>query len=403
MRVAFLALFAVVVGLITGMWIGGHPENLPSAVSDVFVESELVPDQSASDEAAGVISEKYWRETDPTEVQDSSIRGMVARLKKQYKDRFSHYFNADELTEFNESIQGSFSGVGMTVGQVEKKGLRVGFVFKRSPADDAGFEPGDVIVTVDGESIKGTTADLAVAKIKGPEGTEVTLGVRKDGKGKVKDFKLTREQIRVPITSNKVETVDGRKLGYVRLTTFSDGASISLRRAVDKAREKGAEGIVLDLRANGGGLLPEAVLTSSIFIPKGDVVVKTESRTEPTEVYRAVGGDIGDFPLTVLVNRDTASAAEILAAALQTDVDAPVVGTRTYGKGVFQQVINLESGGALDLTVGEFFTADGVSLAGKGLKPDVKAALDLDAEKDTQLDKAYEVLGDEIAAAGDGS
>jgi len=402
-RVAFLALFAVVVGLITGMWIGGHPENLPSAVSDVFVESELVPDQSASDEAAGVISEKYWRETDPTEVQDSSIRGMVARLKKQYKDRFSHYFNAEELTEFNESIQGSFSGVGMTVGQVEKKGLRVGFVFKRSPADDAGFEPGDVIVTVDGESIKGTTADLAVAKIKGPEGTEVTLGVRKDGKGKVKDFKLTREQIRVPITSNKVETVDGRKLGYVRLTTFSDGASISLRRAVDKAREKGAEGIVLDLRANGGGLLPEAVLTSSIFIPKGDVVVKTESRTEPTEVYRAVGGDIGDFPLTVLVNRDTASAAEILAAALQTDVDAPVVGTRTYGKGVFQQVINLESGGALDLTVGEFFTADGVSLAGKGLKPDVKAALDLDAEKDTQLDKAYEVLGDEIAAAGDGS
>ena len=403
MRIAFLALFAVVVGLVTGMWIGGHPENLPSAVSDIFVESELVPDQSASDEAAGVIAEKYWRDTDPTEVQDSSIRGMVARLKKQYKDRFSHYFDADQLAEFNESIQGSFSGVGMTVGQVEKEGLRVGFVFKRSPADDAGFEPGDVIVTVDGESIKGTTADLAVAKIKGPEGTDVTLGVRKNGKGKVKDFTLTREEIRVPITSNKVETVDGRKLGYVRLTTFSDGASVSLRRAVDKARENGAEGIVLDLRANGGGLLPEAVLTSSIFIPKGDVVVKTESRTEPTEVYRAVGDDIGDFPLTVLVNRDTASAAEILAAALQTDVEAPVVGTRTYGKGVFQQVINLDSGGALDLTVGEFFTADGVSLAGKGLKPDVKAPLDLDAKTDTQLNKAYEVLGDEIDAAGDGS
>jgi len=402
-RIAFLALFAVVVGLVTGMWIGGHPENLPSAVSDIFVESELVPDQSASDEAAGVIAEKYWRETDPTEVQDSSIRGMVARLKKQYKDRFSHYFDADQLAEFNESIQGSFSGVGMTVGQVEKEGLRVGFVFKRSPADDAGFEPGDVIVTVDGESIKGTTADLAVAKIKGPEGTDVTLGVRKNGKGKVKDFTLTREEIRVPITSNKVETVDGRKLGYVRLTTFSDGASVSLRRAVDKARENGAEGIVLDLRANGGGLLPEAVLTSSIFIPKGDVVVKTESRTEPTQVYRAVGDDIGDFPLTVLVNRDTASAAEILAAALQTDVEAPVVGTRTYGKGVFQQVINLDSGGALDLTVGEFFTADGVSLAGKGLKPDVRAPLDPEARTDTQLDRAYEVLGDEITAADDGS
>jgi carboxyl-terminal processing protease len=242
-----------------------------------------------------------------------------------------------------------------------------------------------------------------VAQNKGPEGTKVTLGVKKEGKGKPKDFTLTREEIKVPITSNKVKTVDGKKLGYVRLTTFSNGASVNLRRAVDKARENGAEGIVLDLRANGGGLLPEAVLTSSIFIPKDEVIVKTESRTEPTQVYKAVGNDIGDFPLTVLVNRDTASAAEILAAALQTDVDAPVVGTRTFGKGVFQQVINLDNGGALDLTVGEFFTADGVSLAGKGLKPDVKASLDLDSKTDTQLNKAYEVLGGEIDAAGDGS
>ncbi|MGK2931752.1 MAG: S41 family peptidase [Solirubrobacterales bacterium] len=404
MRVAFLALFAVVVGLITGMWIGGHPENLPDSVRDVFVESELVTEQSASDEAAGVIEDKYWRTTDAAEVQDSSIRGMVARLKKQYDDRFSHYFDAEELEDFNDSIQGSFSGVGMTVGgETSKAGLRIGFVFKRSPAADAGFEQGDVIVTVDGKSIKGESTDLVVADIKGPEGTEVTLGVRKNGKGEVKEFTLTREEIRVPITSNKVETVDGQKLGYVRLSTFSDGASVSVRRAVDKARENGAEGIVLDLRANGGGLLQEAVLTSSVFIPKGDVIVKTESRTQPTEVYRAIGGEIGDFPLTVLVNRDTASAAEILAAALQTDVDAPVVGTRTYGKGVFQQVINLDNGGALDLTVGEYFTADGVSLAGKGLQPDVKAPLDLDAKTDTQLDKAYEVLAGEIAAADDGS
>lgn len=392
-----------VIGLVTGMWIGGHPENLPAAVSDVFVESELVPDQSASDEAAGIIDAKYWRKTDATEVQDSSIRGMVDQLKKQYKDRFSHYFDADELTEFNESIDGAFSGVGMTVGEAGKEGLRIGFVFKRSPAADAGFQPGDVIVTVDGESIRGETADLAVARIKGPEGSEVTLGVKKGGEGALKDFTLTREEIRVPITSNRVKTVDGQKLGYVRLTSFTSGAGVSLRRAVDKARENGAEGIVIDLRANGGGLLPEAVLTSSIFLPEGDVVVKTVSRTQPTEVYKAIGDDIGPFPLTVLVDRDTASSAEILAAALQTGVKAPVVGTRTYGKGVFQQVIDLDSGGALDLTVGEFFTADGVSLAGKGLKPDVKAPLAPDARRDTQLDKAYEVLGDEIAAAGDGS
>ncbi|HTU14793.1 MAG TPA: S41 family peptidase [Solirubrobacterales bacterium] len=403
MRVAFLALFAVVIGMVTGLWIGGHPENLPTAVSDIFIESPAGPGVSPSDEAAEVIGRKYFRETDPDQVQDASIRGMVSKLRKQYKDRFSHYFDPKQLADFTDSIEGSFSGVGMTVGEAGKNGLRVGYVFKNSPADDAGIETGDVIVTVDGESIKGESADLTVAKIKGPEGTDVVLGIKKRGKGKTEELTLTREEIRVPITSNRVKDVDGQKLGYVRLTTFSNGASRALRRAVDKVREKGAEGLVLDLRANGGGLLPEAVLTSSIFVPKDEIVVETKSRTEKDETYRAVGGDIGDFPVTVLVNRDTASAAEILAAALQTNIDAPVVGTRTFGKGVFQQVINLDSGGALDLTVGEFFTADGVSLAGKGLKPDVVARLAPDAERDTQLDRAYEVLSGEIAASGDGS
>ncbi len=245
-------------------------------------------------------------------------------------------------------------------------------MFKRSPADRAGFESGDVIVSVDGESILGEPSDLVVARIKGPEGSEVTLGVRKGGKGRPESYTLTREEIRVPVTAGLVREVDGRRLGYVRFSTFSSGASVALRRAVERVLDKGAEGIVLDLRANGGGLLPEAVLTSSIFVPEGDVVVKTSSRTQGDETYLALGDDIDPPPMVVLVNRDTASAAEILAA-LQSNNDDPVVGTRTFGKGVFQQVLNLENGGALDLTVGEFLTADGVSLAGKGLKPEVQS------------------------------
>lgn len=398
MKNAFLALGAVVLALVTGMWIGGHPQNLPEGARDFFVDDVAVisAGSSTSDEAAAVIKQKYWRETDSVQVQDSSVRGMISRLRKQYKDRFSHYFDAKQLSQFNESIQGSFSGVGMTVGTESKKGLRVGYVFKKSPADEAGIKAGDVIVSVDGESIVGESADLTVARIKGPEGTDVTLGIKVAGKGKAEDFDLTRRQIRVPITSNKVEEVDGKKLGYVRLTTFSSGAGASLRRAVDNALKKGAEGIVLDLRANGGGLLPEAVLTSSVFLDKGKVVVSTKSRTEPDTIYKAVGGNIDPTPMAVLVNRDTASAAEILAGALQSVNDVPIVGTRSYGKGVFQQVINLDSGGALDLTVGEFFTADGVSLAGKGLKPDVEVPLPLDAKRDVQLDRAYGVVAGEV-------
>lgn len=399
---AFVALGALALALFLGIWIGGHPDNLPGPFQNALIETELGPAESAGDQAAGVIERKYFRPTDPGEVTNSSIRGMVARLRNQYDDRFSHYFDPDQLQQFNESIDGSFSGVGMSVGEVGKRGLRVGFVFKGSPADQAGLRAGDVIVSADGESIKGESADLAVARIKGPAGTEVILGVKVQGEGRPKQFELTREEIRVPITSNRVREVDGTKLGYVRLTTFSNGASRSLRHAVNQARKKGAQGIVIDLRANGGGLLPEAVLTASIFVPEKEVVVETSSRSEGDRVYRAIGGDIGEYPLTVLVDRDTASAAEILAAALQTNIEVPVVGTRTFGKGVFQQVIDLDNGGALDLTVGEFLTADGVSLAGEGLKPDVRAIQPRKATRDLQLDRAFEVLGGEVAAGEPG-
>lgn len=398
MKSAWAVLATAVVALFAGIWIGGHPNNLPDGLRDVFVESSITSGQSASDEAFEVISDNYFRETDGQRLQDASVRGMVSRLRERYEDRFSHYFDAEQLARFNEAIDGSFSGVGMTVGAIEKSGLRIGTVFNRSPADRAGFESGDVIVSVDGESILGEPSDVVVAKIKGPEGSEVTLGVRKGGEGRPESVTLTREEIRVPVTGSRVRTVDGRKLGYVRLSTFSDGASVALRRAVNRVMDEGVEGIVLDLRSNGGGLLPEAVLTSSIFVSEGEVVVETSSRTQGDETYRALGNSIDPPPMVVLVNRDTASAAEILAAALQTTNDDPVVGTRTFGKGVFQQVIKLDNGGALDLTIGEFLTADGVSLAGEGLKPDVRAPEPPDAERDVQLDRAFGVLGREVTA-----
>ncbi|HRV60028.1 MAG TPA: S41 family peptidase, partial [Solirubrobacterales bacterium] len=150
-----------------------------------------------------------------------------------------------------------------------------------------------------------------------------------------------------------------------------------------------------DLRDNGGGLLEEAVFTSSVFLDEGDVVVETRSRSQGNTVYKAVKGKVDSPPIVVLVNRNTASAAEILAAALQTDMDTPVVGTRTFGKGLFQQVLPLDNGGALDLSVGEFLTADGVSLAGKGLKPDVYAPLPKNATRDVQLNRAFQVLAGE--------
>lgn len=400
MKTATLAVWAVVAGMLLGLWAGGHPDNLPDPLRKIFV-AEDIRQTSVSDQAAELIRDKYYRVTDPAAIQDSSVNGMVRELRESHKeDRFTHYFTPEQNQRLSESLEGSFSGVGMTVGRNSREGLEVGYVFRNSPADKAGLEAGDVIVEVDGESIRGQDVDLIVAEIKGPEGTDVRLGIRKGGKGKVRDFTLTRAEIRVPITANRVREVNGRKLGYVQLTTFSQGAGLALRRAVERVLDKGAEGVVLDLRDNGGGLLEEAIFTSSVFLDEGDIVVQTSSRSEGDTTYRAIGGNIDTPTMVVLVNRSTASAAEILAAALQTDLGIPVVGTRTYGKGLFQQVINLSNGGSLDLSVGEFLTADGVSLAGKGLAPDVRAPLPRSATRDVQLDRAFQVLSGEIASGG---
>jgi carboxyl-terminal processing protease len=360
---------AFVVVLCAGIWLGGHPAKLPE-----FAREHLVGDSAGLNlEATELIEDNYFRPVGSTELTNASLQGMVRELRRRHKDRFSDYFSPEALASFDEQISGHFSGVGLTVSEV-KLGLRVDSVFPGSPAKQAGLEPDDVIVSVEGESIAGETSQESTERIKGPEGSEVTLGVRKGGKGHAHEIEVTREQISLPVTSSAVKTVNGHKLGYVRLLSFSEGAHAALRKEVEKVEKEGAEGIVLDLRGNGGGLLEEAVLTASIFLPKDEVVVTTDSRTQGHAVYETVGDNLPAMPVVVLIDRNTASAAEILTAALADDAGAEVVGTRSYGKGVFQQEIGLSNGGALKLTIGEYFTPNGVNLAQSGgIHPDVKA------------------------------
>jgi carboxyl-terminal processing protease len=179
------------------------------------------------------------------------------------------------------------------------------------------------------------------------------------------------------------------------MVSFSEGVHALLREAVEKVQKEGAEGIVLDLRGNGGGLLEEAVLTAGIFLPKGETVVSTDSRTQGHAVYKTKGGNLPALPIVVLIDRNTASAAEILTAALADDAGAKTVGTRSYGKGVFQQEIDLSNGGALKLTVGEYFTPSGENLAGKGIHPEVRVRDLPETARDEGLERALGVLAAE--------
>jgi carboxyl-terminal processing protease len=378
---------ALLATLATGLWVGGHPGTMPPPLRDLFVDDSA----GLTAEATELIEGNYYRPVDDGRLADASMRGMVRDLRRRHGDRFSEYLSAPMLARFNEEIDGRFSGIGLSVVPV-RRGLRVVEVFEPSPAAEAGIEAGETVVSVDGRSIAGLESEAATARIKGPQGSQVTVGVRRRPGGEVRRLKLTRAEIEVPVVSTKVRTVDGTKLGYLRLAAFSSGAHGAVRDAVRRLRRRGVEGIVLDLRANGGGLLEEAVLTASVFLPEDEVVVETRSRTQGRTVHETRGGNLPPLPIAVLIDRGTASAAEILAAALADNAGAVLVGGRSFGKGVFQQEIGLSNGGALKLTVGEYFTPEGVNLAGEGIDPDIESSDVQSTPLDEPLERALSAL-----------
>ncbi len=341
-----LSVVLIPLALILGIWLGGHPSALPRFARDAFVSDSA---GRQYDEALNTLEHDYFRPVDGDKLLDTSLGAAVASLQ----DQFSHYFSPRDYTSFQLDTEGRLEGVGMSVSTV-KRGLKVQDVFKGSPAQKGGLKVGDIIVSVNGRKLAGTTSDQATTLIKGRVGTTVLLGVL-DG-AKIKTLSLKRAQVDIPVVESKIETYHGVKYGWVALSGFTEGAHGDVSAAVQARLKDGAKGIVLDLRDNGGGLLNEAVQIASIFIPDGRIV-STKGRARPEQVYNATGGAIArSIPVVVLVNENSASASEIVTGALQDRKRAKVVGTRTYGKGVFQEIERLSNGGALDITVGEYFT-----------------------------------------------
>ncbi|CAA9479626.1 MAG: Carboxyl-terminal protease [uncultured Solirubrobacterales bacterium] len=386
-RLILLPLACALVALMAGMWLGGHPRVLPDGVRTAFVED----DRALRAEVIDQIENDFIREVDVEKLQDASLKGIISSLG----DRFSHYFSPREALQFQQSVQGRFEGVGMRIEEV-RRGLQVVSVFEGSPAERSGIRQGAIITNVGGESIAGQSAEIATAKIKGPPGTSVRLTLLEPDRRKTRTIDVKREAISVPTVESKLETVNGKKLGVAELLTFSSGAHGELRSAIDKLLAQGAQGIVLDLRGNGGGLLQEAVLVSSIFLEDG-TVVSTDGRNRGRQTYPAEGDALDPkLPVVVLVDGGSASASEIVAGALRDRKRATLVGEKTFGKGVFQEVEPLSNGGALDLTVGRYFLPSGENIDATGIVPKTKARDDPRTPRDEGLPVALRALASQV-------
>ncbi|MFN2587686.1 MAG: S41 family peptidase [Actinomycetota bacterium] len=372
-----VCLTAFTLGVGVGERNGAGGRGFPLSGSDDARGFDLVEDayeeiQSSAVEAPGA-----------DELARGAIRGMLEVLRKD--DPYALFYSPSAYRSFQELTTGEFSGIGVWLKDKEE-GLTIVSVLPSTPALEAGLQEGDVIQTIDGRQVSSLTSDEAVAHIKGPEGTAVSLGILRDGE--VLDFRIARAEIALPNLQANLRS-DG--LGYVQLFGFARGAGEEVRDEVSDMLDEGAEGIVLDLRNNGGGLFSEAVEVASVFIEEGEIVIYREKTRTGSAIddttYAAEGDAFEDVPLVVLVNEGTASASEIVAGALQDQERATLIGTTTYGKGSVQEVVRLRDASALKLTTAAYLTPDGRDINGSGIEPDVEVA-----ETTEQKDRAVEIL-----------
>jgi carboxyl-terminal processing protease len=377
-KAAIAVLGVVVVGLVTfsvGFSLGSHGRGS---------EGSVPPDAGGGldiiQEAYGEIRSSAVDPPDEKELARGAVRGMVGSLKR-HDDPYALFYSPSGYESFQELTSGQFSGIGVWLKK--KRGrLEVVSVLPETPALRAGLQRGDALLTIEGQAVDEMTVDEAVARIKGPSGTKVSLGVGREGIPLT--FQITRRSIELP---NLEVRVTPDELGYIRLLGFARGAGAQLRSEVADLTEQGVEGIVLDLRDNGGGLFSEGIDVASVFIEEGEIVTY-KARSEPKRVYRADGAAFSNIPLVVLVNEGTASASEIVAGALQDRDRAILVGERTYGKGSVQEVFPLSDASALKLTTGAYFTPRGNDITGEGIDPDVE----VDSSASAQRRRAVEIL-----------
>ena len=395
LRFASVILTVLLVALIfvVGVWVGGHPrqtglDRLPTGVRDRLVDGDRV---ALATEALAILKADYYKPL-ASDVIKRVENQSVTRLVTELGDPYTEYLDPDQYNRYKADSTGKYVGVGIE-WQPQGDQAVVRRVFPDGPASKAGIRAADRVTAVDGKRVARSDGFAAMQDVKGREGTKVTLRIARTGVAE-RDYPMTRAEIRRPVVESRIENSGTRRVGYVRLDQFTEGSAKALASAVRRLVDDGVDGLVFDLRGDGGGLVNEAVGVASIFLPKDAPIATTQARTGPKETLKARGGAIeSTVPLVVLVDRNSASASEIVAGALSDDDRARLVGTRTFGKALIQVTRPLANGGALKFTVASYLTPDGFDLGAKGLPPDVSVV----DNPLTRVDEALRRAVDEVA------
>lgn len=383
---------ALVTALITSVIVYNYAIS-GSLVKYINSSSETSDIEKSINKIKKIIDEHYLGDVDESKLKDGALKGYVEAVG----DEYTEYYTKEEMDSFEEDTLGNFTGIGIyMVKDTENNVIKVLTPIDGTPAYNEGIQPGDIISKVDGVEYTGEQMTEAANKIKGEVGTTVKLGIIRGTENL--EIEIKRENIKINHVESK--TLDNN-VGYLKLSTFDEGCADEFKQKYDEINaNQNIKALILDLRNNGGGLVEEALNIADYFTDKDSKLLITVDKKEKEEIRKAKQSKYINVPVIVLINENTASASEILAGALRDNGIAKIVGTKSYGKGVIQEVLTLQDGTGIKITTNEYFTPNKTKINKVGIEPDetvnlpetVKSVLTVEEKDDTQLQKAQELL-----------
>lgn len=378
-HIFFILLAAIVLGFggaYAGMQIASPDtpsiteNDIVSALQGAAGNDQQAPETAENMEkisqAYTLIQKNYLEDVEDQQLIEGAINGMLSTLE----DPHSSYMDAEMMGQFNQQIESSFEGIGAEVSMVNDV-VTIVAPIKDSPAEKAGLRPNDQVLKVDGESLKGLNLNEAVAKIRGEKGSEVVLEIQRSGVAEPFDVTIVRDEIPVETVYNSIKTVDGKKTGVLEITNFSENTAAEVKEQLTMLENEGIEGLVIDVRANPGGLLNSVKEILELFVPKDIPYLQIEDQNGQKTPYYSDLEEKKNYPISVLIDEGSASASEILAVAMK-EMGYDVVGQPSYGKGTVQQAVPMGDGSSIKLTFYKWLSPNGTWINESGVEPTIE-------------------------------